>query len=80
MKSLKEIFDLEEIISILIGLCVAGTFLMWFFFTTFPPWIPPWDPATVPHEGNPLYLSLAIVFTVEVPALFALLWYLKRKE
>jgi len=79
MTSLKEKFDLEELISILIGICLAGTILMWFFYTTFPPWIPPWDPETVVHVGNITYLILAILFTVATPALFVLLWFRKKK-
>jgi hypothetical protein len=40
MSSLKEKLDIDEILSILIGLSIAGTFLMWFFYTTFPFWDP----------------------------------------
>ncbi len=79
MTSLKEKFDLEELISILIGMCLSGTILMWFFYTTFPPWIPPWDPETTAHGGNMTYLILAIFFTVATPALFVLLWFRKKK-
>ena len=79
MTSLKEKINLEELISILIGICLSGTILMWLFYTTFPQWIPPWDPETVPHVGNILYLILAILFTVATPALFVLLWFRKKK-
>jgi len=79
MTSLKEKFDLEELISLLIVICLAGTILMWMFYTTFPRWIPPWDPETVPHEGDILYLVLAILFTVATPALVVLLRFRKKK-
>jgi hypothetical protein len=79
MTSLKEKFDLEELISILIGICLAGSILMVLFYTTFPRWIPPWDPETTVHIGNMTYLVLAILFTVATPALIVLLWFLKRK-
>ena len=79
MTSLKEKIDLEELISILIGICLLGTILMWFFYTTFPPWIPPWDPDTVAHVGNLTYLIIAILFTVATPALVVLLWFRKKK-
>jgi hypothetical protein len=79
MTSLKEKFDLEELISILIGMSLSGAILMWLFYTTFPPWIPPWDPDTVVHVGNITYLILAILFTVATPALILLLWFRKKK-
>ena len=79
MTSLKEKIDLEELISILIGICLLGTILMWFFYTTFPRWIPPWDPDTVAHVGNLTYLIIAILFTVATPALVVLLWFRKKK-
>ncbi len=68
MTSLKEKIDLEELISILIGMCLSGTILMWLFYTTFPD-----------HTANLFYLILAILFTVATPALFVLLWFRKKK-
>ena len=68
MTSLKEKFDLEELISILIGMCLSGTILMWLFYATFHD-----------HTANLFYLILAILFTVATPALFVLLWFRKKK-
>jgi hypothetical protein len=78
MSSLKEKFDVEEFISILISLSLAGMFLMWFFYTTFPFWDP--EVSLIHTDGDILYLSLAIMFTFLAPALFVLLWFLKKKE
>jgi hypothetical protein len=78
MSSLKEKLDIDEILSILIGLSIAGTFLMWFFYTTFPFWDP--EVSLIHTDGNILYLILAILFTVLSPVLFVLLWLRKKKE
>lgn len=78
MSSLKEKFNLDELLSILISLSLAGMFLMWFFYTTFPFWDP--EVSLIHTDGDILYLSLAIVFTILAPALFVLLWLRKRKE
>ena len=79
MTSLKEKFDLEELFSILFGMFLSGTIIMWFFYTTFPPWIPPWDPETTVHLGNMIYLSLAIIFTISTVVSFVLIWWRKKK-
>ncbi|MFX0074362.1 MAG: hypothetical protein ACFE96_02895 [Candidatus Hermodarchaeota archaeon] len=77
MSSLKEKFDLDEFLSILISLSLAGMFLMWFFYTTFPFWDPEVSP--IHTDGNVLYLILAIVFTILPPVFFVLLWLRKKK-
>jgi hypothetical protein len=78
MSSLKKKFDLDEFLSILISLSLAGMFLMWFFYTTFPFWDP--EVSLIHTDGNILYLILAIVFTILPPVLFVLLWLRKKKE
>ncbi|MHA2287908.1 MAG: hypothetical protein ACXABG_03890 [Promethearchaeota archaeon] len=77
MKSFKEKFDLDEFLSILIGLSLAGMILMWAFYTTFPFWDP--EVSLIHTEGDILYLSLAIVFTILSPLIFVLLWFRKKK-
>jgi hypothetical protein len=78
MSSLKEKFDLDELLSILIGLSLAGMFLMWCFYTTFPFWDP--EVSLIHTDGDILYLVLAIVFTILPPVFFVLLWLRKKKE
>ncbi len=67
--NLKEKFDLEELLSILLGMFLAGLIIMWFFYTTFPD-----------HDANLTYLILAIIFTVLAPLDVVLIWFLKKKK
>ena len=77
MSSLKEKLDLDEILSILIPMCVAGIYLMWSFYTTHPFWDP--EVSFIHIDGNITYLVLAIIFTIAAPALFVWLWFRKKK-
>ena len=77
IKTLEKKIDLDELLSILISLSLAGTFLMWFFYTTYPFWDP--EVSLIHTDGDPLFLALAIVFTILAPVFFVLLWLRKKK-
>lgn len=69
MSSLKDKFDIEEILYILFGMFLAGAILMWFFYTGFPE-----------HDAVITYLVIAILFTVLAVVDFVLIYLRKKKE
>ena len=69
MSSLKEKFDIEELLAVLFGVFLAGAVLMWFFYGGFPE-----------ADAVMTYLIIAILFSVLTVVMFVLIFLRKKKE